>query len=345
MRNWNIFRAIAEWVFPPPKRVMIKDFHCSALDKFRNTEEKVIKKTEKKSNNIYRPLLFKDYIGQVDAKETIKSYIEGTRKRNKIFPHFLINGNAGCGKTTLVRIIANELKVNITELVGKGIFNLEQLIESFLSAQGGIVFIDEIHALPREFVEPLYSIMEDFTYEGQEIEPFIFAGATTELGEIIKDRRPFYDRFKIKIELDDYTIWDIRKIIKQYQERIFPEDKLEVNDYTRLARNSRMTPRRGINLLESAIYLNGNVNKALKNNKIIANGFTRKDLDALKYISSSTNGVGLESVALYLDTSKENYVYEVEPFLLRNGLITRTSKGRKITQLGVKMIKILTKGK
>jgi Holliday junction DNA helicase RuvB len=341
MRTYGFIQSILDYFYPP---VRLKDFKSKFFEKVQESfVEQDIKPIKTVKSNIFRPKLFKDYIGQTNAKETIKSYIEGTKQRNKLFPHFLINGNAGCGKTTLVRIIANELRVGITELVGKGIFDLEQLVEHFLNANGGIVFIDEIHALPREFVEPLYSIMEDFTYEGQAIEPFVFAGATTEIGEIIKDRRPFYDRFKIKIELDDYTIWDIRKIIKNYQVNLFPQDKLEVNDYTRIARNSRMTPRRGINLLESTIYLNGDVSKALRNNKIIANGFTYKDLQALKYIASSTSGVGLESVALYLDTSKENYTYDIEPYLLKNGLISRTSKGRKITELGINLIKILDK--
>ena len=166
MRTLGVFQWLAELIFPPPKAVLLKDFRCDALEKY-NPENKVnvVKPIIKEKSNIYRPILFKDYIGQTDAKETIKSYIEGTKKRNKIFPHFLINGSAGCGKTTLVRIIANELQVGITELVGKGIFDLEQLVEYFINAQGGIVFVDEIHSLSREFVEPLYTIMEDFTYE------------------------------------------------------------------------------------------------------------------------------------------------------------------------------------
>lgn len=292
-----------------------------------------------KSKSIYRPITFNTYIGQEKAKTLLKSYIEGTLKRNKVFPHLLIHGPAGCGKTTLAKILASELKVNFRQVISSTIDDSNIIIDLAEEVDGGIVFLDEIHGLERESCEPLYTLMEDFTvYDNTEVKPFTLIGATTEIGEILKNRRPFYDRFKIKIELEDYTKQEMKKIIKLYKEETFKDEILNPKIYDTIATNCRLTPRKAISLLETTIYLGGDVEKSLYSNNIILGGYTDKDLKVLEYLKLNNGSLGVEAISSYLNTSKENYVYDIEPWLLRNNLIVRTSRGRKLTEEGYKIL-------
>lgn len=291
--------------------------------------------------NIFRPTNFSEYIGQEKAKDILKSYISATKQREKIFPHVLIHGKPGCGKTTLARIIANELGVKFTETMTSEITNFYGLLFKINLADGGILFLDEIHSLERTTAESIYTIMEDFTFEGRPVKPFTLIGATTELGEIIKDRKPFYDRFKIIIELEDYTPEEITKIVYQYKQNSFPTDLVSNPTLDIIGKNSRGTPRNGIRLLEATVYLNGDIKRTLKNFSVIYEGYTLKDLKLLEYLNNNPKGVGLQGLVAYLDIDMESYVYNVEPFLLQNGLVVRTPRGRKISDSGKKKIEEL----
>ncbi len=286
----------------------------------------------------FRPITFDQYIGQTKAKSILKAYIEGTRSRNKIFPHLLIHGNAGCGKTSLAKLLAKELGVKFQEIVSTSVESIQEIIDVIRNAEGGIVFLDEIHGLSREMVEPLYPIMEDFRNGEEVFQPFTLIGATTEIGEIIKSRRPFYDRFKIKQELEDYTATEIESIIRQYKEKLFTSEILDNHVYQMISFNSRFTPRIAINLLEATIYLGGDIRIALQNFSIISDGYTTKDLMVLENLNASISGLGLQAIASQLGTSKQNYEYDIEPYLLKNGLVMRTPRGRKITEKGKEMI-------
>jgi Holliday junction DNA helicase RuvB len=291
---------------------------------------------------IFRPSNFEEYIGQERAKSQLKAYISGTKSRGKVFPHIMIHGNAGCGKTTLARLIAKELDVSFVEIVASDIIFAEDILSQLRKLQKhGILFVDEVHGLKREVVEGCYPIMEDGTYKDFIIAPFTFMGATTELGEILKTRRPFFDRFKIVIELEQYTNEEIERLVKQYKSKIFPNDTIMEGCYKVIAENSRGTPRMSVRLLESTIYLNGNVKQALQNFSIIDKGYNLKDLKTLQYIASNDKGVGLQGISSYLAIPAESYIYDIEPYLLQNNLLVRTGRGRKITVEGQKMIKVL----
>lgn len=294
-------------------------------------------KTSPQKAKLFRPQTFEQYIGQERAKNILTSYIKGTKEREKIFPHVLIHGSAGCGKTTLARIIANELNVGFAETIASEIKIFEDVENKIYDSKNGVVFADEIHSLDRDTCESIYTVMEDFTYEGESIPEFTFIGATTELGEILKNRRPFYDRFKIIIELENYKPEEIAQIIKQYQTFTFPKDNLNSQVYEIIGKNSRNTPRTGIRLLEATIYLNGDINQALKNFGIVEDGYTEKDLKVINYLKEE-GSVGLQGLASYLNTSTENYLYNIEPYLLMNGLISRKPRGRKITEKGIKKV-------
>lgn len=286
---------------------------------------------------IFKPQNFNEYIGQYRTKEILTNYIKGIKNRKRVFPHTLISGSPGMGKTTLTEIIAIYLGVPYHNCVAGEITNHTEILKKILLVDSGILFIDEIHSLKREFCESLYPLMEEF----KGISPFTLIGATTEVGEIIKDRKPFYDRFKIILELEDYTFMDLVKIACQYKNELFEEDIISKKTYEILANNSRGCPRSLLRLLEATIYFDSNIYKVLNAFGILKNGYTIKDLKLLEYIKNNRNGVGLNNIANYLGTSQENYLYEIEPFLLKSGLILRTGKGRILTDLGLITIKEL----
>lgn len=290
---------------------------------------------------LYRPQVFSEYIGQEKAKSILKAYIEASKTRNRVLPHVLIHGKAGCGKTTLAKIIANEMGVTYKEVVNSTITQNYQLIQLIEEVNGGILFIDELHSMERNMAETIYSAMEDYKYNGVAIKPFTLIGATTEYGELIEKERPFVDRFEVILELQDYTIDELALLIRQYRNMSFPKDQFDVNHYKIIAENARLTPRIAIRLTKATIYLHGDLEKVLYNHSIIAEGYTEKDLIVLKFLNNEPKGSGLSGIAQKLDTSASNYMQQIEPYLVRNNLISRTPRGRKLTQKGLNKIKEL----
>lgn len=283
----------------------------------------------KKKNNY----TFNNYIGQTKIKNILSSYI----KRKEVLPHVLVHGNAGCGKTTLARTIANELGVKYNELIAKSIIDPKDLIEKITKLRGGILFIDELHGLSRDKAEIIYSVMEDFKYNGKKIRPFTLIGATTEYGELLRSRRPFVDRFKINLELENYDIPTIQTLLKNYNSAKFPEEILSDSVILEISKNCRLTPRLGIRLLEATICFNSNYSEVFSNFNIVKDGYTKKDIKTLEYLSHN-KVCGIDSIASYLNIPKQSYLYEVEPYLLQNGLILRKSTGRTITQAGLSLL-------
>lgn len=291
---------------------------------------------------LYRPLSFNDYIGQDKSKNILKSFIKGTKKFDKTFPHTIIYGNAGCGKTTLARIIANELKIGWIELLAQDI-GVDEFLSAIREVDGGIIFLDEVHRMKRDTVEQLYSLMEDFMWNGQPVTPFTLIGATTEIGEIIKTRRPFYDRHKIIIELEDYTTDDMYKIIDKYIDKTYPDEPKAKAKLLTIAENSRYTPRKSIRLADYLYYSDLTMDEVLRNNNIIEKGYMVKDLKVLDYLKKVGHPVGVDCLALYLDVPTVTYNYEVEPYLIKMGAISRTPRGRTITEKGKKILENLKK--
>jgi len=307
------------------------------IEKFSKllNKEKVNKPT---TSMVYRPHTFNDYIGQSQAKEYLQRYIDGTKKRKRQFPHTIITGYAGTGKTALAKIIANELNLPFQEVLSARIKDPMELIEVVENIEGGILFLDEVHALDREIVEMLYTLMEDFQFEGRLFKPFTMIGATTEYGEMVENRKPFLDRFKIKITLEDYSKNDISQIVKKYKERTFKDDNISDLVYNKIAENCRFTPRVGISLLDSAVFLNGDIDTTLKSANIIKKGFTNKDLEYLEAIALSPKGIGLNAIASSLMTSKKDVTEQIEPYLFKNKMVISTKTGRIITDAGKALI-------
>ncbi len=247
------------------------------------------------------------------------------------------------GKTTLVNIVAKQLAIPMKEIIGET--EADKVLEIVMDLKGGILFIDEVHALKTETMEKLYSIMEDFKYEGESIPEFTLFGATTEMGELIKRAKPFYDRFKIIIELENYSISEMKQMARGYRDRKYPSDSLDEKAVNILAKNCKLTPRALIRLIDTAICFDGDIKATLKSFNIIHNGFTSKDLQILKYLANNKKGTGLQGLTAYLNTSQQNYLYESEPYLIQNELILRNPRGRVITEKGMRLVKQLEKMK
>lgn len=339
---FNLFKNKSNTINSPPGTIS-EEIEVKMVDKIILIKMKGEQKQEQKI--FYEPSNFKEYIGQKKIKNILSVYIQNVNKRGIPFPHTIISGKAGMGKTTLAKIIAKMLGKELVEVISSSLPKDKNVLqETVKKLNGKILFIDEIHSLPRKEVETIYTMMERFTFEGNPISPFTLIGATTELGEIIKSRKPFYDRFKLPLELEDYTKSNLITIARQYKEGLFENDKVGEEIYKLIAENSRNTPRIIIRLVESTIYYKNDILKVLNNFGIIYNGYTQKDLKLLEYLSENKI-VGLQGISAFLDTSKENYLYEIEPYLIKTGTIIRTPRGRGISNYGRKILKQLKEKK
>lgn len=305
-----------------------------------------------------RPQKLSHYIGQSDIKEMLSIYIQAALKREESLDHILLYGAPGLGKTTLAQIIANEMGVNIKITSGPAIERSGDLAALLSSLQpGDVLFIDEIHRLPRYVEEVLYSAMEDYVIDiviGRDSEsrsiridlpPFTLIGATTRFGDL---SAPLRDRFGAVMRLSYYKQEELEQIVARtaivYQN---PTETLAVSE---LARRSRGTPRIANRLFRrvrdfAEIMTEGFVNKditelALTKLGIDKNGLDESDYLYLRGIIQRFNGgpVGLESLAATIGEEVGTIEDVYEPYLLQEGYIKRTPRGRVATELAYQLL-------
>jgi len=291
-------------------------------------------------DNLWRPSLFNQYIGQENLKDIIQARITGCKQRNKVFPHMLIDGSAGCGKTTIAYLTSKYLDVPFIECTAGTIESPQQFVDKLALVKGGIFFIDELQEIKSKVANFILPILEDFQINGKKIKKFTLFGCTTEKGKLIKKFKPLVERMKIQNTLEDYTINELVKIIKQFKEKSFSEEKIHDDIYISIANNCRNTPRMGLRILENYIFMGKTIEEVLKAEGIIKEGLTREDIKVLQLLSEQKNGVGVKAIASYLGTSEENYLYKHEQYLLAKKLITITSR-RIITDKGKEFLKCL----
>ena len=307
-----------------------------------------------------RPDSFDEYIGQTDVKENIKVFVSAAKMRENSLDHVLLYGPPGLGKTTLAHIIANELGSNIKTASGPTIEKSGDLAAILSTLEpNDVLFIDEIHRIPRYIEEILYSAMEDFKLdiiiggEGQsrnikiDLPPFTLVGATTRAGDLTA---PLRDRFGIVSKLEFYTNEELSQIVKR-SARVLG---LEIDDDAayEIAKRSRKTPRIANRLLKRVsdfALVDGNgvidlniVKSSLKRLKIDESGLDSTDIEYLMSIINKFNGgpVGIESIASSIGEEATTIEDVIEPFLLQEGYVKRTSRGRVITEKTYKEFKI-----
>ena len=306
-----------------------------------------------KIENHLRPQLLKDYIGQQKVKETLSIYIEAARQREEPLDHVLFYGPPGLGKTTLAGIIANEMGVKMKVTSGPAIEKPGEIAAILNNlSEGDVLFIDEIHRLNRQVEEVLYPAMEDFAIDiviGKgaaarsirlDLPKFTLVGATTRAGLLTA---PLRDRFGVVSRLEFYSTQDLMTIIRRSAEVLHV--KIDERGAEELARRSRGTPRLANRLLKrvrdyAQVCHDGVItlqvaNEALDLLDVDKYGLDQSDRNILLTMMNKFRGgpFGLDTLAAALGEDSGTLEEVYEPYLIKNGFIQRTPRGRVVTEL------------
>ncbi len=304
-----------------------------------------------KIENHLRPQLLEDYIGQAKAKEMLKIYIEAAKARGEALDHLLFYGPPGLGKTTLAGIIANEMNVNMKITSGPAIEKPGEMAAILNNLQeGDVLFVDEIHRLNRQVEEVLYPAMEDYAIDimiGKgasarsirlDLPKFTLVGATTRAGMLTA---PLRDRFGVVTRMEYYTIEELKTIILRSAKVL--EVGIDENGAYAMARRSRGTPRLANRLLKrvrdfAQVKYDGYITEEVANYALDLLDVDKEGLDQtdrgilLAMIEKFGGGpVGLETLAASIGEDSGTIEDVYEPYLLKNGFIQRTPRGRVVT--------------
>ncbi len=315
---------------------------------------------DEKHENVLRPSFLGDFIGQKKLKENLEIFLNSAKSRNDSLDHTLFYGPPGLGKTTLAQIISHEMGVGFKSTSGPVISKSGDLAAILTNLQAGdVLFIDEIHRLNKNVEEVLYSAMEDFKLdiiigEGPsaraikiDLPKFTLVGATTRLGAIAN---PLKDRFGIPLRINFYDIVELEQIIIRDSKIL--NIGIENSASKEIAKRSRGTPRIAIRLLKRVrdFAINANLNivnqkiadYALTQLEIDQNGLDSSDHRYLRFIAENYRGgpVGVETISSAISEEKDTVEDSIEPYLIQQGLIEKTPRGRVITE---KTWKILEK--
>lgn len=325
------------------------------------------KQQEDNSEPHLRPAKLDDFIGQEQTKENLRIFITAANNRREALDHVLLHGPPGLGKTTLAQIIAHEMGVNIKTTAGPIISKAGDLAALLTNLErGDVLFIDEIHRLNPAIEEVLYPAMEDFTLdliigEGPaartvriDLPPFTLVGATTRLGLL---SNPLRDRFGIPLRLNFYSTAELHTVINRgaaiLNIPITPDGADEI------ARRSRGTPRIALRLLKRVrdfatvagyTAIDGIIaDKSLSRLEVDHLGLDSNDHRYLRFIAENYAGgpVGIETIAAGLSEQRDSLEETVEPYLIQQGFLQRTPRGRQLTaqafsHIGIPLPRIFT---
>lgn len=300
-----------------------------------------------------RPLKLNDYLGQTEAKKTLSIFIKAALERSESLDHVLLYGPPGLGKTTLAHVIANELGANFRMTSGAALARVGDLASILSSLQAGdVLFIDEIHRMPKTVEEILYSAMEDFTISvvvGRDadarsidvtLKPFTLIGATTKPGDLSE---PLRDRFGIVAKLNFYSIQELSEII-QRTSKVY-HMPLTQDASNAIASRSRGTPRIANRFYRRVRDFASFQKKSTIDLPLVLSTMDALGIDGLGLDDSdrkiletmidrfSGKPVGVNSIAAAVGEDAQNILDVYEPYLIQSGLIDRTARGRVPTKL------------
>ncbi|MGI9553835.1 MAG: Holliday junction branch migration DNA helicase RuvB [Thermodesulfobacteriota bacterium] len=326
-------------------------------------EERIVSPIDQEEDvfdNSLRPKRLKDYLGQTKVKENIDIFIEAAKKRTEALDHVLLYGPPGLGKTTLAHIVSNELEVKFHSTSGPVLERTGDLASILTNlAEKDVLFIDEIHRLNRVIEEYLYSAMEDFKIdlmigEGPtarsmkiNLNRFTLIGATTRTGLLTS---PLRSRFGVDLRLDYYSPEELKQIILRSAGLL----GVEINDggADELSLRARGTPRIANRLLKrvrdfAEVKADGSIDteiakSALKMFEVDVKGLDNLDRTILEAIIIKFKGgpVGIDTIAAAVSEDKDTIEDVYEPFLIREGLLEKTPRGRKVTHLAFKHLNL-----
>ncbi|NIL96936.1 MAG: Holliday junction branch migration DNA helicase RuvB [Planctomycetales bacterium] len=301
-----------------------------------------------------RPQRLNEMVGQREVFQRLEIAVDAARKRGEPLGHILFDGPPGLGKTTFATCIPHELGVSLQIASGAALAAPKDLIPYLTNAEeGSVLFVDEIHRLPKTVEEFLYPAMEDFRIDlilgegvnartlNMNLKPFTLIGATTRTGLL---SAPLRDRFQMREHLDFYTIAELSEIVCRNADKL--NVAIDDDAAQHIAHRSRGTPRVANNRLRwvrdyVTSKADGRITQNLAIDALKMQGIDRLGLDGQdrKYLETiervfQGGPVGVEAVAHTMNTATDTLIDEVEPFLLRSELVIRTPRGRKLTAAG-----------
>jgi Holliday junction DNA helicase RuvB len=305
-------------------------------------------------DGLLRPQRMRDMVGQREVAERVHIAVDAAKKRGEVLGHILFDGPPGLGKTTFATCIPRDLGVSMQIASGAALMAPKDLVPYLSNAEeGSVLFIDEIHRLPKAVEEFLYPAMEDFRIDitlgegvnartiNMPLRPFTLIGATTRTGLI---SAPLRDRFQLREHLDFYTVDELAEIVRRSAAKL--RVKIDPTSTQEIARRSRGTPRLANNRLRwvrdyATSRADGDISLEISQAALAMQGIDLLGLDGqdrkyLETIARVFQGgpVGVEAVAHTMNVATDTLSDEVEPFLLRSELVIRTPRGRRLTTGG-----------
>jgi Holliday junction DNA helicase RuvB len=308
-----------------------------------------------------RPQKLDEFVGQEHARRILSVLIAAAKRRGEPVPHLLMSGAPGLGKTSLARIVASEMNGRLVEMVGSAVKTPTDMTHHLLQLKSNdVLFVDEVHAIPRRIEETLYPALEDGVITTVEkgfsdlmkqlniaagekstkihrLPAFTLIGATTLMGLV---SAPLRSRFRQIVELESYSLPDLQRIVGTAAAKL--DFQLPNELAMEIARRARGTARTAVSYLywvRDVVHQGdgGNatadlVTLAFAMKGIDENGLTKSDREYLRLLIESEEAVGAETLATVLNESVETVQQSIEPFLIRQGFVTRTSRGRTATE-------------
>jgi len=305
-------------------------FNTSLIQSYQGCETAV--------NFEFRPQTWKQFIGQSEAKSrinTLKKKIDRGMKS-----HLFIDGIRGHGKTSFIKLFAKDINAKLIEKVGNQI-DLDSLIDIINEINNSkqknvILFIDEMDSMDSKIIKVLNPIIESFEIDKKKIKPFIFAGATINKHELIKNNPDTLDRIPTHIKFKRYNHKEISIILKQYQEQLYNDTPVSDEVIKVIAENCKFNPRTSIGLLEDYI-VEKNINKVLKDWRIVTEGLNAVDIQILTTLYNAPKPMGANALALKVGLSPKEYSREYEPFLYEYNYLLRVPS-RIISEKGKELL-------